>query len=90
MRRYAEGTWLIAGGRTVGHGLLDWLETFVTTAGVGMHRLTAMNWRVNILSGACSRNCTNENRSALKLFSATQISVPNCSILTLRLLMSYI
>ena len=70
MRWYAEGTWLIAGTRTVGHGMLHWLETFVTTAGVGRHGLMAMNWRVNVLSGASSRNCTNENkRSALRLLS---------------------
>jgi hypothetical protein len=82
VRGYAQGTWFIAGARTFGHGLLQWLETFVTAIGVGRHSLTAMNWRVNILSDASSRNCTNENRrSALKLFSAKQISVPNCNIL---------
>ena len=43
VRGYAEGTWLIAGAKTVGHGLLQWLETFVTAAGVGRHRLTAMH-----------------------------------------------
>jgi hypothetical protein len=79
---YAKGTWLIAGARSFGHGLLQWLETFVTTTGVGRHSLTAINWRANILSCASSRNCTNENRrTALKLFLAKQISVPNCSIL---------
>ena len=81
MGGYTEGTWLIAGARTFGHGLLQWLETFVTAAGVGRHRLTAMNLRVNILSGASRRNCTNENRNSLKLFSTKQISVPNCGIL---------
>jgi hypothetical protein len=42
MRWYAEETWLIAGARTVGHGLLQWLETFVMATGVGRHRLTAL------------------------------------------------
>ena len=82
LRGYAEETWLNADARTVGHGLLQWLEIFVTAAGVGRHRLKAMYWRANIFCGASSRNCTNENRrSVLKLFSSAQISVSNCSIL---------
>jgi len=42
VRDYAGGTWLIAGARTVGHGLLQWLETLVTAFGVGGLRLTAL------------------------------------------------
>ena len=45
--KYVRGMWkehgLIAGTRTVGHALLQWLEAFVTAAGVGRHRLTALH-----------------------------------------------